>query len=329
MAIDRTAQNLATFCLSVVGTAYWMGCYGQRASRQLYNEKKSDYSQYYPPKSWTEASFVDDFGKPVTDCAGLYKWFLWAKSMEDKTPIYNASEDWGSNTLWNKCKEKGKINTLPGNKIGLGVFKVKNGIRHHVGFIVDNNGTVVEAKGHAYGTVKSKASDWDEWGKLPHIKYDSVPVKDLYTVTTQYDPLTVRKQPTSKSDKIDELAKGSSFVSTNIVEGEDIKGCKVWVGTSGGYVSGYYLSPTPVLPDPPAPDPPEPTPTPTPTDDSYKVTGIHTFLSVRNTPEVKNDDSNKVGELYNGAIVTVKEFKGEWAKISGECWCSSKYLTKL
>lgn len=175
MAIERTAQNLATFCLQVVGTPYWMGTFGQKASRSLYNEKKADYPQYYPPKSWTEASFVDDFGKPVTDCAGLFKWFLWAKSMEDKTPTYKASEDWGSNTLYNKCTEKGKINTLPANKIGLGVFKVKNGIRHHVGFIVDNSGTVVEAKGHAYGTIKSKASDWDEWGKLPLIKYETEP----------------------------------------------------------------------------------------------------------------------------------------------------------
>ena len=175
MAIERTAQNLATFCLQVVGTAYWMGCFGQKASRSLYNQKKADYPQYYPPKSWTEASFVDDFGKPVTDCAGLIKWFLWAKSMEDKTPTYKASEDWGSNTLYNKCKEKGKIKTLPSEKVGICVFKLKNGVRTHVGVIVNNDGKVVEAKGHAYGTVTSKASDWDEWGKHPLIKYESVP----------------------------------------------------------------------------------------------------------------------------------------------------------
>ena len=325
MAIDRTAANLATFCLQVVGTSYWMGCYGQRASRALYNQKKADYSQYYPPKSWTEASFVKDFGNPVTDCVGLYKWFLWAKSMEDKTPIYNASEDWGSNTLWNKCKEKGKINTLPSNKIGLGVFKVKNGVRHHVGFIVDNSGTVVEAKGHAYGTVKSKASDWDEWGKLPHIKYDSVPIKDLYTVATQYDPLTVRKQPTSKSDKIGELSKGSSFVSTDIVEGEDVKGCKVWVGTSGGYVSGYYLSPTPTLPDPeptPEPQPDPPAPEPTPAGNTYTVK-VNTYLALRTGPGTGYDE---VGQLFNGAKVTAVEEKNGWIRVTGDLWCSKTYL---
>lgn len=175
MAIERTAQNLATFCLQVVGAPYWMGCFGQKADRSLYNYKKSQYSTYYPPKSWTEASFTDDFGKRVTDCAGLIKWFLWSDNMTNKNPTYKSSEDWGSNTLYNKCKEKGKISTIPSNKIGICVFKLKNGVRTHVGVVVDNSGKVVEAKGHAYGTVTSKVSDWDEWGKHPLIKYDAAP----------------------------------------------------------------------------------------------------------------------------------------------------------
>lgn len=176
MAIERTAENLAKFCLEVVGTAYWMGCYGQKASRSLYNQKKADYPQYYPPKSWTEASFVDDFGKPVTDCAGLVKWFLWAKSMSDKTPTYKASEDWGATTMYKNCTEKGKISTLPKEKIGICVFNGTDSTKTHMGVIVDNDGTVVDARGHAYGTLKNtKASSWDYWGKLRLIKYESTP----------------------------------------------------------------------------------------------------------------------------------------------------------
>ena len=325
MAIDRTAQNLATFCLSVVGAPYWFACFGQVASESLYNSKRSEpqNKKYYD--SWSKSSFTKDYGKRVTDCAGLLKWFLWSDNMTNKNPTYKASEDFGATTFYNKCTSKGKIGSLPAEKVGICVFNGNDTTKTHMGVIVDNAGTVVEAKGHAYGTVKSKASQWDYWGKCHLIKYDA-PVKDSYTVVTQYQPLTVRKQPTSKSEDIGSLAIGYTFVSTDIVEGEEIHGCKVWVGTSGGYVSGYYLSPTPVLPDP---KPPGPEPTPTPTDDTYQVTGIHTFLTLRNTPEVKNDDSNKVGELYNGAIVTVKEISGDWARISGECWCSTKYLTKL
>lgn len=77
-----------------------------------------------------------------------------------------------------------------------------------------------------------------------------------------------------------------------------------------------------------APDP-EPTPTPTPSENKYEVVNIKTFLAIRSTPEAKVDDSNKLGELYNGAIVTVLETSGNWARISGNCWCSLNYLKKI
>lgn len=77
-----------------------------------------------------------------------------------------------------------------------------------------------------------------------------------------------------------------------------------------------------------APDP-EPEPTPTPSENKYEVVNIKTFLAIRSTPEAKVDDSNKLGELYNGAIVTVLETSGNWARISGNCWCSLNYLKKI
>lgn len=319
MAIDRTAQNLATFCLSVVGTAYWMGCYGQRANRQLYNEKKSQYSQYYPPESWTEASFSDDFGKPVTDCAGLIKWFLWSDNMTNRNPTYKASEDLGATGLWNKCTDKGNMKTIPAHKVGILVFKGTGSTKNHVGVVVDDSGTVVEAKGHAYGVIKSNINSFDCWGKCHLIKYDDAqPVKDQYTVVTQYQPLTVRKEPTSKSEMIDELAKGSTFISTNIVEGENINGCTAWAGVNGGYVSGYYLSPTPKVPDPE----PNPEPAPAPSGHSYTV-NVNTYLSLRTGPGTGYDE---VGRLFNNAIVTAVEESGNWIKISGDLWCSKSYL---
>lgn len=324
MAIDRTAQNLATFCLQVVGTSYWMGTYGQRASRALYNQKKADYSQYYPPKSWTEASFVKDFGKPVTDCAGLPKWFLWSDNMTNKNPSYKSSEDFGATTFYNKCTSKGKIGTIPAEKVGICVFKGNDTTKTHMGIVVDNKGTVVEAKGHAYGTIKSTLSGWDYWGKCHLIKYDAAPpVKDQYTVVTQYQGLTVRKEPTTNSDKIDELAKGSTFISTNIVEGENIKGCTAWAGVEGGYVSGYYLSPTPTVPAPsPEPDPPSPEPTPTPEPKKYTVK-VGDFLALRTGPST---DYEEKGRLWNGAVVTAVEESGNWIRISGDLWCSKTYL---
>jgi len=327
MAIDRTAANLATFCLSVVGAPYWFACYGNVASEALYNSKRSEpqNKKYYD--SWSKSTFTDDYGKRVTDCAGLLKWFLWAKSMDDKSPTYKASEDFGATSFYNKCTSKGKISSLPENKIGICVFNGNDTTKTHMGVIVDQIGTVVDARGHAYGVVKnSKASSWDYWGKCHLIKYDAAPpVKDQYTVVTQYQPLTVRKDPTSKSEEIDKLAKGSKFISTNIVEGENINGCTAWAGVNGGYVSGYYLSPTPKVPDPepdPEPVPPDPEPTPAPSGHSYTVK-VNTYLSLRTGPGTGYDE---VGRLFNGAIVTAVEESGNWIKISGDLWCSKAYL---
>jgi len=326
MAIDRTAANLATFCLSVVGAPYWFACYGNVASEALYNSKRSEpqNKKYYD--SWSKSTFTDDYGKRVTDCAGLPKWFLWSDSMEHKAPTYKSSEDYGATGFWNKCTEKGDIKTIPAHKVGILVFKGTGSTKTHVGVVVDDAGTVVEAKGHAYGVIKSNINSFDCWGKCHLIKYDAAPpVKDQYTVVTQYQPLTVRKDPTSKSEEIDKLAKGSKFISTNIVEGENINGCTAWAGVNGGYVSGYYLSPTPKVPDPepdPEPVPPDPEPTPAPSGHSYTVK-VNTYLSLRTGPGTGYDE---VGRLFNGAIVTAVEESGNWIKISGDLWCSKAYL---
>lgn len=82
----------------------------------------------------------------------------------------------------------------------------------------------------------------------------------------------------------------------------------------------------------PEPDPmPIPTPEPivVPTEKKYRVTGIKTFLAIRSTPVVAPNDANKVGELKNGAIVTVYEKNGGWARITGNCWVSMSYLKEV
>lgn len=84
-----------------------------------------------------------------------------------------------------------------------------------------------------------------------------------------------------------------------------------------------------LLPEPEPDNVPTPEPTLVPEITDYKVVNIKTFLSIRNTPEVKSDDSNKVGELKNGAIVSVFETKSGWARIGGQMWVSLKYLKKV
>lgn len=101
-------------------------------------------------------------GKRVADCSGL---FVWAFKQLGES-IYH-----GSNTIWKKyCSNKGKITTTTELKAGTAVFLTRNGNRHHIGLYV-GGGTVVEAKGTAYGVVTSKLSHWDEWGELKQVSY--------------------------------------------------------------------------------------------------------------------------------------------------------------
>ena len=244
MAIERTGTNLAAFCLSVVGTPYWFGTFGNKADRALYDYKRKQYPLYYPPKSWTEASFTKDFGKRVTDCAGLIKWFLWSDNMTNKNPTYKSSEDWGANTFWNKCTEKGSMSSYPGNIPGLLVFKGTANLKTHVGVVVDTNGTVVEAKGHAYGTIKSKASDWDYWGKCNLIKYDTptptptpTPTSDKYKVVNIKTFLAIRSTPEYRADNKNKV--GELYNNTVVTVIETSNG---WAKISGDcWVSMGYL----------------------------------------------------------------------------------------
>lgn len=104
-------------------------------------------------------------GRRVADCSGL---FVWAFNQLG-AKIYH-----GSNTIWNKyCSAQGELKNgtrTDGKPLlpGTAVFLVKNGNRHHIGLYI-GNGEVIEAKGTAYGVVKSKIAHWDEWGELREI----------------------------------------------------------------------------------------------------------------------------------------------------------------
>lgn len=73
----------------------------------------------------------------------------------------------------------------------------------------------------------------------------------------------------------------------------------------------------------PTPTPtPTPEPTPEPTIKTYTVS-VSSYLSARNKPSI---DGKELGRLYNGAVVSVIETSGNWAKITGDLWVSMTYL---
>lgn len=152
--------------------------------------------------------------------------------------------------------------------------------------------------------------------------------KDQYTVCTNSgSALRLRAEPNTDSKQVGWIDNGTTFRSEKVVEGESIGGCTAWVYYDGGYASGKYLTPTPeVTPEPtPTPDPPAPTPEPPDPSAKYRVC-VSDCLRIRSGPST---DYGKVGELYDGAIVSVLETDGDWGKISGDMWISMNYVKEI
>ena len=154
----KTNAYLIEYCKAQLGLPYWYGTFGQKATKKLYEEKKKQY-----PKQYTAKDFPSQYGKRVHDCAGLIKGAYWSDT-PTSAPKYDAKTDYGARAFYTNCTKKGKIATF--DKVdGRLVFKGDDKKKTHVG--VYWNGYVIEAKGHAYGVVKTKfsAKSWQYWGQ--------------------------------------------------------------------------------------------------------------------------------------------------------------------
>ena len=156
----KTAKGLVEYAKAQLGRPYWYGSFGQEGSREFYEQKKRQYPKQY---TWD----YDGTTAKVHDCVGLIKGYLWCDSVEDATPTYNAAQDLSANMMRDACTKKGSMASMP-DVIGLLVF-----MNNHVGVYI-GNGEVIEARGHAYGVIKTKLSAraWTSWGYCPYITYE-------------------------------------------------------------------------------------------------------------------------------------------------------------
>ena len=216
--MEKTNTGLLEYAKAQVGLPYWYGTYGKIASESLYKAKKKQYPAYY-----TSKDFPSQYGKRVHDCVGLIKGYLWSDSPTG-APKYNSAQDKSARGMYNAATEKGGNSTFPG-KPGILVFKTKttgsSGI-HHVG-IYDGNGYVYEAKGHAYGVVKTvyKPDDWKYWAQCPYTEADE-------------DKTTEDAETEEKGDytmEMRNLKKGC--------KGEDVKALQILL-IGRGYSCGKY-----------------------------------------------------------------------------------------
>ena len=163
----KTASGLVMYAIMQLGKPYWYATYGAISSESLYKAKKKQYPAYY-----TASNFSAQYGQRVHDCVGIIKGYHWSETPDGK-PKYKANgfPDTSANGLYNYCKKKGTNMRLMPDVPGVLVF-----LPGHVGVYI-GNGYVVEARGHAYGVVKTKLSGrgWKKWAYDPDLEYDTVP----------------------------------------------------------------------------------------------------------------------------------------------------------
>lgn len=166
-----TNQQLVQFVLWVlsIGAKYWYGTFGKKASKSLYTSKKAQYPSHYEASRTSSYNAHIAAALRVCDCVGLIKWFFWAKGSHAEGDIVNKSNgcpDTNANGMFKLCTKTGTIKTLP-EIPGLVLW-----CNNHIGVYI-GNGYAIEARGFAYGNVKTKVSErsWTHWGMLPMLDY--------------------------------------------------------------------------------------------------------------------------------------------------------------
>jgi len=168
MSEKKTNTGLVAYCLNQLGKPYWYGTYGQISTESLYKSKKKQYPGYY-----TANDFMSQLNQMVHDCVGLIKGYRWRNNGRLE---YRANQDLSADNMINSCVRKGSINTMP-DVIGTFVH-----MKGHIGVYI-GNGEVVEARGHAYGVVKTKLKQrpWTDWGQPGWLEYEVEKMEDFKT----------------------------------------------------------------------------------------------------------------------------------------------------
>ena len=190
----KTNIGLVAYAKAQLGRPYWYGCFGQKGTSALLTSKARQYPALYT--AGRVANARKQYGVKVHDCVGLIKGYLWSDNAEDLTPTYNAAQDKSANGMYNACKERGTLATMPDLA---GVLVFMNG---HVGVYI-GGGYVIEARGFSSGVVKTKLAGrgWTKWGKCPYITYTAKATVEKETTSSTKKPTANKTTASKKADK--------------------------------------------------------------------------------------------------------------------------------
>jgi cell wall-associated NlpC family hydrolase len=159
----KNNRGLVEYCLAQLGRPYWYGTFGQQATKSLYENRKRTYPRYY-----TANDYEQQYGQKVHDCIGLIKGYFWTDNADSTNYHYRQIfPDVSADMQFNRSKRKGtSMSTMP-DVPGVLVF-----MKGHVGVYI-GDGWVVEARGHAYGVVKTRLEDrkWNKWAFIDELQY--------------------------------------------------------------------------------------------------------------------------------------------------------------
>lgn len=165
--MEKTNLGLVAFCKQALagGTGYVYGTIGQTCTKDLLDQCAARYPANNLAGGAMRRVGNKWIGRRVTDCIGLLKYYVMAEAY-GKNPSYISKYDKSANGAYNEATEKGPISTLPEIP---GICLHMPG---HFGVYI-GGGYAIEAKGTAYGVVKTKVAGrgWTHWFKSPWIKY--------------------------------------------------------------------------------------------------------------------------------------------------------------
>lgn len=182
MSAQLTSERLVAFAKEMLGQPYWYGTAVYKCTSSLLTRKSKQYPSHYGSNRTPRYRQNIAQKQVCADCIGLIKGFAWtnggvgvidAIGTDEKIASKYASNgcpDRSANGMFAYARDKGAawgtIDSLP-ELPGLAVR-----YDGHVGVYV-GGGYVVEARGFAYGCVKTRLKDrkWTHWYQLPFIDY--------------------------------------------------------------------------------------------------------------------------------------------------------------
>ena len=300
--MSKTANELVNFAKSKLGTNY---VYGMKGAVLTDSKLRSLANSY--PKYLTYNKEKGKIGTVCTDCSGLISWCT--------------SKVRGSSQYKETATRIEPISNISGAVAGCALWQ-----QGHIGIYI-GNGECIEARGSAYGTVKTKVAN----RKFTHIlwlcdiDYDNsvqVPQEPSgvsYKVKVD-TPSGVNCRNAPNGAKVKAYANGTELTITQESNGWGFTG-EGWVSLQYCKVQGNSSSNTKST-------------------GTYEVR-VDSALIVRSGPGTNysrksksqltidgQKHSNDNGGLLNGTRVTVSKWNGNWAKIPSG-WVSGDYLKKV